>query len=187
MKPTHLRMSKQAEDFWKMLRTYPKQIEMPLAQAREADRRSEDFTSEPADVTFRLPPMWVVFGPKLPMHSPGERSSICLVEDLCSAHPAPDGRPPDISPWLRKRACWYQITGSRPNIHFRPRSRTCCELTNGSPLKAPNHREQWWPAIRPGAASRFQLRWRFAIEVFRCRPESWRFRLGPTSVAAAKA
>jgi len=37
-----------------MLRTYPKQIEMPLAQAREADRRSEDFTSEPADVTFSL-------------------------------------------------------------------------------------------------------------------------------------
>jgi monoterpene epsilon-lactone hydrolase len=52
MKATQLRMSKQAEDFWKMLRMYPKQIEMPLAQAREADRRSEDFTSEPADVTF---------------------------------------------------------------------------------------------------------------------------------------
>jgi acetyl esterase/lipase len=45
-------ISKQAQEFWKLLKSYPKQIEMPLAQAREADVHSEDFTAEPAAVTF---------------------------------------------------------------------------------------------------------------------------------------
>jgi epsilon-lactone hydrolase len=45
-------MSKQAQDFWTLLKSYPKQIDMPLAQAREADTRAEDFTAEPAAVTF---------------------------------------------------------------------------------------------------------------------------------------
>jgi epsilon-lactone hydrolase len=45
-------MSKQAQDFWNLLKSYPKQIDMPLAQAREADTRAEDFTAEPATVTF---------------------------------------------------------------------------------------------------------------------------------------
>jgi hypothetical protein len=45
-------ISKQAQEFWALLKTYPKQIAMPLAQAREADTRSEDFTSEPVGVNF---------------------------------------------------------------------------------------------------------------------------------------
>jgi len=45
-------ISKQAQDFWTFLKTFPKQIEMPLAQAREADTHAEDSTAEPAAVTF---------------------------------------------------------------------------------------------------------------------------------------
>jgi len=45
-------ISKQAQEFWALLKSYPKQIAMPLAQAREADTRSEDFTSEPIGVNF---------------------------------------------------------------------------------------------------------------------------------------
>jgi monoterpene epsilon-lactone hydrolase len=45
-------ISKQAQDFWTLLKTYPKQIEMPLSQAREADTHAEDFTSEPSGVNF---------------------------------------------------------------------------------------------------------------------------------------
>jgi monoterpene epsilon-lactone hydrolase len=49
-------ISKKAQEFWDLLKTYPKQIEMPLSQAREADTHSEDFTSEPAGVNFRPSP-----------------------------------------------------------------------------------------------------------------------------------
>ena len=49
-------ISKQAQEFWALLKTYPKQIAMPLAQAREADTRSEDFTSEPVGVNFMPAP-----------------------------------------------------------------------------------------------------------------------------------
>ena len=31
-------ISKQAQEFWALLKTYPKQIQMPLSQARETDR-----------------------------------------------------------------------------------------------------------------------------------------------------
>ena len=49
-------ISKQAQDFWSLLKTYPKQIQMPLSQAREADTHAEDFTSEPAGVNFTRAP-----------------------------------------------------------------------------------------------------------------------------------
>ena len=49
-------ISKQAQDFWTLLKSYPKQIEMPLAQAREADLHAEDFTSEPKGVAFSPAP-----------------------------------------------------------------------------------------------------------------------------------
>jgi epsilon-lactone hydrolase len=49
-------ISKQAQDFWALLKTYPKQIDMPLAQAREADTQAEDFTSEPAGIAFSPAP-----------------------------------------------------------------------------------------------------------------------------------
>jgi len=49
-------ISKQAQEFWALLKSYPKQIAMPLAQAREADTRSEDFTSEPVGVNFTPAP-----------------------------------------------------------------------------------------------------------------------------------
>ena len=49
-------ISKQAQEFWALLKSYPKQIAMPLSQAREADTRSEDFTSEPVGVNFTPAP-----------------------------------------------------------------------------------------------------------------------------------
>jgi len=49
-------ISKQAQDFWTLLKTYPKQIQMPLSQAREADTHAEDFTSEPVGVNFTPAP-----------------------------------------------------------------------------------------------------------------------------------
>jgi epsilon-lactone hydrolase len=49
-------ISKQAQEFWILLKSYPKQIEMPLAQAREADLHAEDFTSEPKGVAFSPAP-----------------------------------------------------------------------------------------------------------------------------------
>ena len=49
-------ISQQAQDFWTLLNSYPKQIEMPLAQAREADLHAEDFTSEPKGVAFSPAP-----------------------------------------------------------------------------------------------------------------------------------
>src|SRR5438067_8366164 len=49
-------ISKQAQEFWALLKSYPRQIAMPLAQAREADTRSEDFTSEPVGVNFMPAP-----------------------------------------------------------------------------------------------------------------------------------
>lgn len=57
-------ISKQAQDFWALLKSYPKQIEMPLAQAREADTHAEDFTSEPAGIAFSPAPdvdgLWAI-------------------------------------------------------------------------------------------------------------------------------
>jgi monoterpene epsilon-lactone hydrolase len=49
-------ISKQAQEFWNLLKRYPKQIEMPLSQAREADSHAEDFTSEPIGVAFSPAP-----------------------------------------------------------------------------------------------------------------------------------
>ena len=49
-------ISQQAQDFWTLLKSYLKQIEMPLAQAREADLHAEDFTSEPKGVAFSPAP-----------------------------------------------------------------------------------------------------------------------------------
>ena len=36
-------ISKKAQDFWTLLKSYPKQIEMPLAQARAADLHAGRF------------------------------------------------------------------------------------------------------------------------------------------------
>ena len=49
-------ISKEAEAFWTLLKSYPKQIEMPLSQARAADLHAEDFTSEPQGVHFSPAP-----------------------------------------------------------------------------------------------------------------------------------
>jgi len=45
-------ISKQAESFWALLKSFPKQVEMPLAQARAADLCAEYFTNEPSGVTY---------------------------------------------------------------------------------------------------------------------------------------
>ncbi|MBA3543942.1 MAG: alpha/beta hydrolase [Chthoniobacterales bacterium] len=45
-------ISKQAEAFWTLLKSFPKQIEMPLSQARDSDLLAEFPTSEPTGVAF---------------------------------------------------------------------------------------------------------------------------------------
>ncbi len=45
-------ISKQAQEFWSLLKSAPKQIELPLAQRREAGEHAEDATAEPAGVSF---------------------------------------------------------------------------------------------------------------------------------------
>ena len=54
-----------------MLKTYPKQIEMPLAQARDADNHAEDFTTEPAAVTYSPAPEAGGFWAVPPQAEPG--------------------------------------------------------------------------------------------------------------------
>ena len=49
-------ISRQAKAFWTLLKSFPKQIEMPLSQARESDLLAEDLTSEPTGVTFSPAP-----------------------------------------------------------------------------------------------------------------------------------
>ncbi len=49
-------ISRRAKRFWAILRSYPKQIEMPLTRARESDMLAEYLTSEPVGVTFSPAP-----------------------------------------------------------------------------------------------------------------------------------
>ncbi len=53
-------MSKEAKRFWALLQTFPKQIEMPLAQGREADLHAEELTSAPSGIVY--PPAPAVGG-----------------------------------------------------------------------------------------------------------------------------
>src|SRR6266487_6125011 len=96
-------ISKQAQEFWTLLKTYPNQIEMPLSQAREADTHAEDFTSEPAGVNFTPAPGLMAYGRKFRKQT--GRFSISLAEDLCSALPTPGERRQAISPLRPRRAC----------------------------------------------------------------------------------
>ena len=49
-------ISKQAKAFWGLLKSFPKQIEMPLSKARESDLLAEYLTSEPTGVTYSSAP-----------------------------------------------------------------------------------------------------------------------------------
>ena len=49
-------ISKQAKAFWALLKSFPKQIEMPLSKARESDLLAEYLTSEPSGVTYSPAP-----------------------------------------------------------------------------------------------------------------------------------
>jgi acetyl esterase/lipase len=49
-------ISKEAKRFWALLKSFPKQIEMPLAQARAVDLCAECFTSEPSGVIYSPAP-----------------------------------------------------------------------------------------------------------------------------------
>ena len=46
-------ISRQAKRFWAILRSYPKQVEMPLSKARESDLLAEYLTSEPTGILSR--------------------------------------------------------------------------------------------------------------------------------------
>jgi monoterpene epsilon-lactone hydrolase len=45
-------ISKQAREFWSLLKSAPKQIDLPIDQRREAGEHAEDATAQPAGVTF---------------------------------------------------------------------------------------------------------------------------------------
>ncbi len=49
-------ISREAKRFWALLRSFPKQIEMPVSKARETDLLAEFPTSEPTGVTFSPAP-----------------------------------------------------------------------------------------------------------------------------------
>ena len=133
-------ISKQAQDFWTLLKTYPKQIQMPLSQTREADTHAEDFTSEPAGVNFTPAPGLMAYGRKFRKQT--GRFSISLAEDLCSALPTLAAKPPAISPSSPRRACSSRTIVSRPNTLFQRRSMIRCEPINGCSVTAANHRRQ---------------------------------------------
>src|SRR5438132_11981471 len=45
-------ISRQAQNFWSLLKSCPKQIDLPINSRREAGEHAEDATSEPRAVTF---------------------------------------------------------------------------------------------------------------------------------------
>ncbi|MBM6594188.1 alpha/beta hydrolase [Microvirga pudoricolor] len=49
-------VSRQAQMFWNLLRVAPKQVDLPIAQRREAGEHAEDATAEPTGVTYRPAP-----------------------------------------------------------------------------------------------------------------------------------
>jgi hypothetical protein len=131
-------ISNQARDFWILLKTYPKQIEMPLSEAREADTHAEDFTSEPAGVNLRQLLRSTVSGRKF--QEQVGRFSISLAEDLCLALPTRGERRQAISPLRARRACSSRTIVSHPSTPFQRRLMIRCELINGCSIMAANHR-----------------------------------------------
>ena len=134
-------ISKQAQDFWTLLKTYPKQIQMPLSQAREADTHAEDFTSEPAGINFTPAPevdgLWAevsgadrtilyFFGGGFVLGSPDTRRKTAGHLALAA----------------KARACSCRTIVSRPNTLFQRRSMIRCEPINGCSVTAVNHRRQ---------------------------------------------
>src|SRR5947208_14097025 len=109
-------ISKQAQDFWTLLKTYPRQIQMPLSQAREADTHAEDFTSEPAGINFTPAPevdgLWRKFQEQIGSFF------ISLVEGLCLALPTLAAKPPAISPLRPRRARARAELSSRARTPF---------------------------------------------------------------------
>src|SRR5213595_3167459 len=110
-------ISKQAQDFWTLLKTYPKQIQMPLSQAREADTHAEDFTSEPAGVNFtRAPEVDGSLGGSFRSRSD---HSLFLWRRVCAwlSRHSPQNRRPSRRR-RRGRACSCRTIISRPNTLF---------------------------------------------------------------------
>jgi len=70
-------ISKQAQDFWTLLKSYPKQIEMPLAQAREAIFTPKISRANRKASPFRPHPKLMVSGLNLPIHMCLPRSRRC--------------------------------------------------------------------------------------------------------------
>src|SRR5215216_2556237 len=98
-------ISKQAQEFWRLLKSAPKQIQLPIDQRREAGEHAEDRPQNPLELLSRLHPMLTAFGPNLPIHRSDEPFSIYLVADICSRFRLRAEKPPVTSPSLRRRAC----------------------------------------------------------------------------------
>jgi len=111
---------------------------MPLSQAREADTRSEDFTSKPAGVNFTPAPevdgLWAevrgadrtilyFFGGGFVLGSPDTRRKT-------AGHLA-------LAAGARVLVPRYRLASEHP---FQPLSMTRCMLTNGCSIVVANHR-----------------------------------------------
>src|SRR5438477_8329928 len=133
-------ISKQAQDFWTLLKSYPKQIAMPLLQAREADTRSEDFTSEPVGVNFTPAPevdgLWV--------EAPGADRAILYLFGGGFVLGSPDTRRKTAGPLALAAKARVLVPNyrSRPNTLFQPQSMTRCMLINGYSTTAASHQRQ---------------------------------------------
>jgi hypothetical protein len=178
-------ISKQAQEFWALLKSYPKQIAMPLSQAREADTRSEDFTSEPVGINFTPAPE--VDG--LSAEVPGADRTILYFFGGGFVLGSPDTR--------RKTAGHLALAVKA--LVLVPNYRLAPEHPFPAAIDDAVHAYQWLldhggepaktvsQAIPPAAVLLFLLRWPCAIVTCRCAPASSRSLPGPISPAAARA
>jgi len=119
-------ISKKAKAFWALLKSFPKQIEMPLSKARESDLLAEYLTSEPSGVTYSPAPEVDGFWATIECESSGRTILYFFGGGYMVGNPATRRKQPVISLLLPAPGSWCRITGSRPSIHSQPRSRTRC-------------------------------------------------------------
>jgi acetyl esterase/lipase len=131
-------ISKQAQDFWTLLKSYPKQIEMPLAQAREADLKAEDFTSEPKGVTFspaaEVDRLWA----EPPNAARGRSILYFFGGGFALGTPATRRKTQVIWRWLRTHGCSFRTIAWRRSIRSRRRSMMPYVPTNSCSIMVPN-------------------------------------------------
>jgi acetyl esterase/lipase len=131
-------ISKQAQDFWILLKSYPKQIEMPLAQARAADLHAEDFTSEPKGVRFspaaEVDGLWA----EPPEAASGRSILYFFGGGFVLGTPATRRKTAGHLALAAKARVLVRIIALRRSIRFQRRSTTPCASTNSCSITAQN-------------------------------------------------